>query len=210
MSSPSSNCASGAIAAGVGLAYEYGSAFATNANAARPKPFDLERRLELPALRGEHADDREREGEVAGPLAVAVRGPCASTRRTASASRPTPAENAKRRPLTRPRVMRRVRPRSSASATCAPPRPGRAGGRARAAGRSCRRRAGSRSACPPSSPFSASLKPPSPEKTTIASAPPRHALGDELGRMARTLRPHDGELGDARELRRAPPRASPR
>ena len=46
------------------------------------------------------------------------RRPSASTRRTSSASRPIPAEKPKRRPFTRPTEIGRVRPDSSASATC--------------------------------------------------------------------------------------------
>ena len=86
-----------------------------------------------------------------------------------------PAANAKRRPLTRPSEIRRVRPAASASATC---RAASTGSRGSPSARE------STLAPPPgrkpigtsdSSPFRASLKPPSPEKTTTASAPPRHA-----------------------------------
>ena len=122
----------------------------------------------------EFADDRPREREIAGPLPVAGR-PRASTRRTTSAGRPTPAAKANRRPLTRPSEMRRVRPAANASAIC----------RAASTGSRGSPSARESTLVPPpgrnpigtseSSPFSASLKPPSPEKTTTASAPPRQA-----------------------------------
>ena len=52
----------------------------------------------------------------------------------------------------------------------------------------------------PSSPFSASLKPPSPEKTITHVAAGAAGVGHELGRVPRVLRLHDRELDDAREL----------
>ena len=87
--------------------------------------------------------------------------PRASILRTASASIPIPAANAKRRPFTRPTEIRRVRPFASCSAA-------RTGSPGSPSAR------GSTFAPPPGTnptgvsgpiPFSTSLKPPSPEKT---------------------------------------------
>ena len=84
---------------------------ATSANATRSRPRTVMAGWRRPRRRGEEPGQRTHEGEVARALAVR-RGRAPSTRRTSSASSPTPALNVKRRPLTRPSEMLRSRCRA--------------------------------------------------------------------------------------------------
>ena len=199
-SRPSSNSASGAIGSGSRFAYVYGDRVRDERERGAAEPFDLERRLEMAALRGERPHDGEREREVARAACRRSRVP--SRRRGARPRRRgrRPRENANRRPLTRPSVIRRVRRCSIASASW----------RAAATGSAGSPSARGRTLVPPpgrkpigtsrSSPFSASLKPPSPEKTTIASRRSRHASPTSSVACRGRSVMHDRDLGDAREL----------
>src|SRR4051812_1918129 len=97
--------------------------------------------------------------------------PSLSTRRTTSAAKPIPAAKEKRRPLTRPSEIRRIRPPTRASATCrAAPTGSR--GKPRPRARTLVPPPGRKpTGASPASPFSTSFAEPSPPKTTIASAP---------------------------------------
>ena len=190
-----SNAASGATWMRQGL--EEAVRVARSRRARRPhgrSPSTSSTRLEAAAsLESSRANVRD-EGEVAGALAVLRARPRSSTRRTASASSPMPALNAKRRPFTRPVEMRRVRPRASASASCSAAATGSRGSP------SAR---GSTLVPPPgmkpsgtssrSIPFSASLKPPSPEKTTTRVASSTASRASSIG-VARPLRPHGAHV----------------
>ena len=163
----------GATCSGIDPAYVYGSVFATRANAARPRPRISSagsKRARAPADQPERG---EQEREVSGPAAVrhGVRG------------RP-PAGRARRRGRCRPRSRSggrshgrarsaRVRPCSRASADLPAPRRSRLRGSPSARGSTFVPPPGHEAERDRSrrTPFSTSLKPPSPEYTTIASAP---------------------------------------
>src|SRR3954469_5845580 len=124
--------------------------------------------------------------------------PRSSIRRTASASRPIPALNAKRRPLTRPVEIFRVRSCSSASASCSAASSG-SRGRPSARGRTLVPPPGTKPSgkSSRSTPFSTSLKPPSPEKTMTASAstPALRASSTAWrGRSVRTVRTYAARI----------------
>ena len=158
----------GATWIGIGPAYVYGSVFATSANAARPSPPTSS----TGSKRSRRSATRPRAAamKAASPGRLpSSRRPSASTLRTSSASKPSPAEKLKRRPFTRPTEIVLVRPASSASPTC---RAAAAGSRGRPSARESTfapppgRKA---SGMPARAPFSTSLKPPSPERTRSAS-----------------------------------------
>ena len=157
---------------------------------------DLEHRIEAQAVLGERPHRRPGEGRDR-------RAACRSRRGRARPSGGSARRRAPRPPRTRSGARWRGRARSCASGRLRSPAPPRA---ARAAAPA---HAGSTLVPPPGTkpstvsgraPFSASLKPPSPEKTTTASVP---ASRVELGRVARPL----GEDGLARRRGRARPRA---
>ena len=109
MSRPSSNSASGAIGSGSALRVRVRVAVRDErargaSDALRPRA-----RLDVPALGSEHARRPRARTRCRRGASRRRARPSSSTRRTAAASSPTPAENAKRRPLTRPTVIRRVR-----------------------------------------------------------------------------------------------------
>ena len=79
-----------------------------NAHAARPKPFTSSAGSRCPRSAASTRTIASANAMSPGRFPSCAR-PISSTRRTAAASSPTPAENAKRLPLTRPTVMRRVR-----------------------------------------------------------------------------------------------------
>jgi hypothetical protein len=87
-----------------------GSQFATSTNAARPTPSISSASGNRPRLARHEPDRLADERSVAGRRPSAAR-PRPSIRRTSSASKPTPALNENRRPLTRPadRALRRPR-----------------------------------------------------------------------------------------------------
>src|SRR5438270_103617 len=168
-SSPCSSSARGAACSGSGPAYVYGSTFATSAKAALPTPRTSSAGSRRPRRSSSVRATRRAKARSPGRRPSRLR-PSASTRRTTSASKPTPQLNPNRRPFIRPSEMRRVLPAARASP------------RRRAASTGSRGRPSTRdrtlvpppgrnpSGTRPSAPFSASLKPPSPEKTKIASA----------------------------------------
>ena len=148
----------------------YGVPLAMITNAARPMPFTSSRGSMCPRETASERTIASANARSPGRLPSSVR-PILSTRRTASASSPIPAPKANRRPFTRPTVILRIRCCSIASPIC----------RAAFTGSAGRPRARESTLVPPPgrkpigtsapSPFSASLKPPSPEKTSTASVP---------------------------------------
>ena len=173
-SRPSSNCASGASGSGSRFAYVYGLPFATSANAARPKPFTSSTGSMCPRYAASERMTASANARSPGRLPSSVR-PMRSTRRTASASSPTPAPNANRRPFTRPTVILRVLCSEIASASRRAAATGSAGSPSARESTLVPPPGRKPIGTPSPSPFSASLKPPSPEKTTTASHPASHA-----------------------------------
>ena len=175
MSRPSSKSASGDERQRDALRVRVGRAVRDEGEGGPAETDDLERRLDVAPVRRDRAHHGAREREVAGTPAVGAPPhlvhPSHRLGVEADACREgeAPAVDACRaRSAACGRARSRPRPARAA-------RQDRAAARARAAGRSCLRPAGSRSARPRASPFSASLKPPSPEKTTTASLRLRQA-----------------------------------
>src|SRR5581483_5248567 len=166
--SPFSNVAPGVTRIGSEPAYEYGSPFATRTNAARPTPAISSVGSQRPRRSRSIFATMRRNATSPGRAPPGAR-PSSLSRRTASPSKPSPAEKLKRRPLTEPSEMRRKRSDAIASAML------RAASTASRGSPSAR---GSTLVPPPgrnpigsapSAPFRASLYVPSPEKTRIAS-----------------------------------------
>jgi hypothetical protein len=107
--SPSSKSAPGTRSSAIEPEYVYGEQFATRTNAARPAPAISSCSSKRPRRSRSAAAATFANARSPGLRPSGLR-PSSSTRRTSSASSPSPALKPKRRPFTRPSPILLVRP----------------------------------------------------------------------------------------------------